>query len=82
MAADAAQPGVGRDSPAALARTLGRAALTAFYAHHRRAARPARPWAVPRWLRRFALAGRMPLTNYLMQTAARALFIFYGWGLG
>jgi uncharacterized protein len=28
-----------------------------------------------------AIVGRMPLTNYLMQTAL-ATFIFYGWGLG
>jgi len=28
-----------------------------------------------------ATAGRMPLTNYLMQTLL-ATFIFYGWGLG
>jgi uncharacterized protein len=38
----------------------------------------------PQWLERFsgfAIAGRMPLTNYLMQTAM-GLFIFYGWGLG
>jgi uncharacterized protein len=28
-----------------------------------------------------AVTGRMPLTNYLMQTAM-ATFIFYGWGLG
>lgn len=37
-----------------------------------------------RWRRRLeplALAGRMPLTNYLMQTAI-ATTIFYGWGLG
>jgi uncharacterized protein len=27
------------------------------------------------------VTGRMPLTNYLMQTAM-ATFIFYGWGLG
>jgi uncharacterized protein len=36
------------------------------------------------WRRRLApmaTAGRMPLTNYLMQTAI-ATFIFYGWGLG
>jgi uncharacterized protein len=36
------------------------------------------------WRRRFqpmALAGRLPLTNYLMQTLI-ATFIFYGWGLG
>jgi uncharacterized protein len=36
------------------------------------------------WRRRLApmaKAGRMPLTNYLMQTLI-ATFIFYGWGLG
>jgi len=38
----------------------------------------------PAWRQRFkpiALAGRMPLTNYLLQTAM-ATFIFNGWGLG
>jgi uncharacterized protein len=38
----------------------------------------------PVWQRRFApiaLAGRMPLTNYLAQTAL-GLTIFYGWGIG
>lgn len=29
----------------------------------------------------FAIAGRMPLSNYLLQTLA-ATFVFYGWGLG
>jgi uncharacterized protein len=33
------------------------------------------------WLEPIATAGRMPLTNYLMQTLI-ATFIFYGWGLG
>ena len=34
-----------------------------------------------RWLAPMATAGRMPLTNYLLQTLI-ATFIFYGWGLG
>jgi uncharacterized protein len=34
-----------------------------------------------RWLAPFGAAGRMPLTNYLMQTAI-GITLFYGWGLG
>jgi uncharacterized protein len=64
---------------AAFAKTISRAALAAFYAltvlrllHGR---------AVPRWLRPLECAGRMPLSNYLLQTLL-ASFVFYGWGLG
>ena len=64
----------------AFARTIGRAALAACYAlvvvrivrDHRE---------LPRWLRPLRDAGRMPLSNYLLQTAL-ATFVFYGWGLG
>jgi uncharacterized protein len=58
---------------------LGRVLITAFYvatlvraAHH------------PRWRERLApiaTAGRMPLTNYLMQTLITTP-IFFGWGFG
>jgi len=63
----------------ALLRTLGRAALMAFYAASilRLLDRP----SAARFLRPFALAGRMPLSNYLLQTVL-ATFVFYGWGLG
>jgi uncharacterized protein len=37
------------------------------------------PWQ--RWLAPLAAAGRMPLTNYLMQTAI-CVTLFNGWGLG
>jgi uncharacterized protein len=64
----------------ALARTIGRASLAACYAlavvrivrDHR---------ALPPWLGPIRDAGRMPLSNYLLQTAL-ATFVFYGWGLG
>jgi len=39
-----------------------------------------RPALAPPW-RWLALAGRMPLSNYLLQTAL-ASALFYGWGLG
>ena len=62
-----------------LARTLGRAALMAFYALSvLRLLEFA--WAA-RLLRPFSFAGRMPLSNYLLQTLMGS-FIFYGWGLG
>jgi uncharacterized protein len=64
---------------AALARTLGRAALAACYALA--VVRLVGAGAVPHWLRPLQLAGRMPLTNYLLQTLL-ASFCFYGWGLG
>ena len=64
---------------ATLARTVGRAATMAFYAlavlrllERRRLARLLRP---------LALAGRMPLSNYLLQTVM-ASFVFFAWGLG
>ena len=62
-----------------LARTVARPALMAFYALTllRVLDRP----AGTQWLRPFALAGRMPLSNYLLQTLM-GLAIFYGWGLG
>jgi len=62
-----------------LAKSLGRPALMAFYALSvlRLLAWP----GAARWLRPFALAGRMPLSNYLLQTLL-GLVIFYGWGLG
>jgi uncharacterized protein len=63
----------------ALARTLGRAALAAFYVLV--VVRLVGSGAVPQWLRPLQLAGRMPLTNYLLQTLL-ASFVFYGWGLG
>ena len=62
------------------ARTIGRASLAACYALVVvRIVRDQRE--LPRWLRPLSDAGRMPLSNYLLQTAL-ATFIFYGWGLG
>jgi uncharacterized protein len=62
------------------ARTLGRASLATCYALAvvRLVGGSAE---LPRWLRPLRDAGRMPLTNYLLQTAL-ASFLFYGWGLG
>jgi uncharacterized protein len=56
-----------------------RVCITAFYV-----ATIIRAVHSERWRPRLsvmAVAGRMPLTNYLMQTLL-ATFIFYGWGLG
>jgi uncharacterized protein len=64
---------------ASLARTFGRAALMVFYALSVLRLLEL-PWAA-RLLRPFALAGRMPLSNYLLQTLMGS-FIFYAWGLG
>ena len=65
---------------ATLGTTFSRASLAAFYAlvvvrFVRRLDR------MPAWLLPLQQAGRMPLTNYLLQTAL-ASFVFYGWGLG
>ncbi len=64
---------------AALAKTIGRAALAAFYAVT--VVRLLQGRAVPRGLRPIERAGRMPLSNYMLQTLL-ASFVFYGWGLG
>jgi len=64
----------------AFARTIGRASLAACYALAIvRLVRDRRE--LPRWLQPLRDAGRMPLSNYLLQTAL-ATFVFYGWGLG
>ena len=62
-----------------LAKTAGRAALMAFYALTV-VGLLQRPGAA-RWAMPFERAGRMPLSNYLLQTLM-ASFVFYGWGLG
>ena len=62
-----------------LARTVGRASLMAFYALS--VLRLLENAGAARLLRPFSFAGRMPLSNYLLQTLM-ASFIFYGWGLG
>jgi uncharacterized protein len=62
------------------ARTIGRASLAACYALA--VVRVVRDHPeLPAWLRPLRDAGRMPLTNYLLQSAL-ATFVFYGWGLG
>jgi uncharacterized protein len=72
--------GAGAVFVSALARTIGRASLAACYALAVVAIVRDRA-ELPRWLRPLRDAGRMPLTNYLLQTAL-ASFVFYGWGLG
>ncbi|HEX2541890.1 MAG TPA: DUF418 domain-containing protein [Caldimonas sp.] len=62
-----------------LARTIERAALAGFYAVT--VLRLMRSPEARRWLLPFAAAGRMPLSNYLLQTLL-ASAVFYGWGLG
>ncbi|MEO6362059.1 MAG: DUF418 domain-containing protein [Caldimonas sp.] len=84
LGAGAAQPGQGAagsalDFVAGFSKTIGRAALAAFYALS--VARLAGVHAASPWLAPFARAGRMPLSNYLLQTLM-ASFLFYGWGLG
>jgi uncharacterized protein len=60
--------------------TLCRVSLMAFYvATLVRAVHSSDYWRAK--LRSFALAGRMPLTNYLGQTLI-ATFVFFDWGLG
>jgi uncharacterized protein len=58
---------------------LCRVSLTAFYVTTIVRCVQSERWRAR--LRSFALAGRMPLTNYLMQTLI-ATFFFFGWGLG
>ena len=82
IGSDALATFVGRDAAlftTVLARTIGRAALAAFYALA--VVRLVGGGDLPRWLRPVRDAGRMPLTHYLLQTLL-ASFVFYGWGLG
>ena len=59
--------------------SLSRLALMIFYVAV--IVRLAQTAAGRRWLAPFEAAGRMPLTNYLMQTVV-CITIFHGWGLG
>lgn len=58
---------------------ISRVAMMVFYilAIVRLAQRP----AAQKWLAPLGAAGRMPLSNYLMQTAI-CITLFYGWGFG
>ena len=66
-------------SAAAFVRPWARLALAAFYATS--VLRLLRGRAGAGVLKPLAIAGRMPLSNYLLQTLL-GLFIFYAWGLG
>lgn len=59
--------------------SLSRLALMVFYVLV--IVRIAQTAAGRRWFRPFEAAGRMPLTNYLMQTAI-CITLFNGWGFG
>ena len=80
-------PGVSATEPlparvlaAGFLHSTGRLGLTLFYILTLvRLAESTTRWR--RLLLPFASAGRMPLSNYLLQTAM-GTFIFYGWGLG
>ena len=69
----------GESVPVVAARTIGRASLMCFYALT--IVRWVDAGSAPRLSRLFRDAGRMPLTNYLLQTLL-GLAMFDGWGLG
>ncbi len=75
----AAVQDTGEDFSTSFARTIGRAALMCFYALT--LVRLATAPATARTVQIFAFAGRMPLSNYLLQTLM-GLVLFYGWGFG
>ena len=70
---------IGATITVVFARTIGRASLMLFYALT--IVRCVDAGIVPRLWRLFAMAGRMPLTNYLLQTLM-GLSLYDGWGLG
>lgn len=63
----------------ALVRSIGRAALSSFYALT--VFRLASTGSARTTLRLLAVAGRMPLSNYLLQTVL-AILLFHAWALG